>query len=152
HLVVAIADAAAGPVGTEIAVMQQVHRVALRADLAVNLEAPLHGGAIVGAEGSVERPGLPRQRGLALGLRRGLLRRFGCLLLLLLLGGNRKRDERGAQERERKAAHQGFSIGRAAPATGPPPVGMTVAAMLVGSGKGRSNQPISGKSTRKWKK
>src|SRR5438477_2766630 len=114
--------------------MRQAHRMALRADHAGDLKAAVHRSAIVGAEGPVEGPGMRGQRWLALGLRRGGGRRLWRLLLLLLLCRGGKRDECGTQERERKPAHHGFSIGRAAPASRPPPFGVTAAAMLVGSG------------------
>src|SRR6185437_15933764 len=132
----AITDAAARPVGAEVAVMQQVHRMAARADLLVDLEAALRCGAVEGAERPGEGPAY-------LGRRH------------LLLGIGAKAGERQAGDRKgeaSEAAHHGFSIGREpAGAMRPPPLAVTASLMLVGSGSGRSTLP-STHIRKKWKK
>ncbi len=115
---------------SEVAVMQQVHRMAVGADLLVDLKAALQGGAVERAEDAVERPaGVRQRRGRRL-LREG--RKRG------------KRERQGCGE----AAHQCFSPALAGDgASVPPCFASTDAAMLVGSGSGRSNFPMSGMST-----
>src|SRR5579883_2571127 len=113
----------------DIAIGEQIHRVAGRADLAVDLEATLRRSPVEGAEYAVEAP--------------ILLRRNGRLLRV----SRRDQGERGetADQNCAEAPHQAFSIGLAAiadPLSLPPP--NTGSLMLAGSGRGFSNQPSSG--------
>jgi hypothetical protein len=112
--------------------MHQIHRVAARADLLVDLEAALRGGAVESAERPVEGPGMRRDR-----------RRF-----LGESGGGECGQRETGGDGEKARAHQCFSIEAAAPA-GAPLRRVTAALMLMGSGSGRSSQPITGSSTMK---
>ena len=123
----------------EIAVVHQLHRVAVGADLGIDLEPPLRRREVEGAERPAEAPML-------LGRRLGLLRP--------------RRAERGAAEQQPRGesqtqrAHQCFSIGFAAApeGNGPPPAPITGRLMLSGKGSGLSSTPSTGSSTRKCRK
>src|SRR5262249_52208735 len=98
----------------------------------------LRRGAIVGAEGTGERPFLVRERGHR---------------LLLREGG--RGDERGERRQDEAGAHHCFSIGRAGapPGSGPPPPRPSTGLLtLSGSGNGRSILPRIGRITRKCRK
>ena len=97
------------------------------ADVLVDLEAALGGGAVVGAERALEMPVLVRR-------------------MDLLLGGDGNgaggKDGEGERARNQELAHVPY----------PTFFLSTASAMLDGNGSGRSILPRIGNSSRKWKK